>query len=176
MSEDRGVDTNSYTLPHCTAHYTVTSRYVERRGHGPHGPIIPPQVPRYCTRASAFDENALEAFARIDATFHDELSDLDLAVDIIPRMSLKDEFTLWPESVAADGPVPLGRLLPASFDEWGSPIRPRIVLFRKPIEERCEDEVEMQSLLHAILSKLVAYYLNVEPQIIDANYDKGPQV
>lgn len=34
----------------------------------------------------------------------------------------------------------------------------------------------MQSLLHAILSKLVAYYLNVEPQIIDANYDKGPQV
>ena len=94
MSEDRGVDTNSYTLPHCTAHYTVTSRYVERRGHGPRGPIIPPQVPRYCTRASAFDENALEAFARIDATFHDELSDLDLAVDIIPRMSLKDELSL----------------------------------------------------------------------------------
>lgn len=153
----------------------MTSRRAARHGRGPRGPIIPPQVPRYCTRAAAFDENALEAFARIDATFHDELSDLDLAVDIVPRMQLK-EGAMWPESVAADGPVPLGRVLPASFDAHGTPIRPRIMLFRKPIEERCDDELHMQQLLHAILSKLVAYHLNVEPQLIDPNYDNGPQV
>ena len=164
------------TGPNYLPRRPLTSRRADRRGRGPRGPIIPPQVPRYCTRASAFDENALEAFARIDATFHDELGDLDLAVEMVPRMRLKAGATLWPDSVAADGPIPLGRVLPASFDKWGTPIRPRIVLFRKPIEERCEDEMQMQRLLHAILSKLVAYHLNVEPQLIDPHYDEGPQV
>lgn len=152
-----------------------TSRRVERRGRGPRGLILPPDVPRYCSRGTAFDEHALEAFARIDTTFHDELTGLDLAVDMVPRMRLR-EGAEWPDSVAADGIIALGRVLPASYSADGTPIRPRIVLFRKPIEERCADEVEMQQLLAAILTKLVAYYLNVEPEIINPFYKDGPEV
>ncbi|WQD13642.1 MAG: hypothetical protein U1U88_001965 [Lawsonella clevelandensis] len=34
--------------------------------------------------------------------------DSDLAVDMVPRMRLKAGATLWPDSVAADGPIPPG--------------------------------------------------------------------
>ncbi|MFY9190057.1 MAG: metallopeptidase family protein [Lawsonella sp.] len=152
-----------------------TSRQVERRGRGPRGLILPPHVPRYASRSTAFDEHALEAFARIDTTFHDELTSLDLAVDMVPRMRLR-EGAEWPDSVAADGIIALGRFISTSYTSDGTPIRPRIVLFRKPIEERCADETEMQQLLQAILTKLVAYYLNVEPELINPFYGDGPQV
>lgn len=152
-----------------------TSRQVDRRGRGPRGLILPPHVPRYASRSTAFDEHALEAFARIDSTFHDELTDLDLAVDMVPRMRLR-EGANWPDSVAADGIIALGRLVPASYDADGMPVRPRIVLFRKPIEARCSDEYEMQRLLQSILTKLVAYYLNVEPELINPMYHEGPEV
>lgn len=152
-----------------------TTRQAERRGRGPRGLILPPHVPRYASRSTAFDEHALEAFARIDSTFHDELTGLDLAVDMVPRMRLR-KGAEWPESVAADGIIALGRVVPASYDADGTPIRPRIVLFRKPIEERCANEHEMQRLLQTILTKLVAYYLNVEPELINPLYREGPEV
>lgn len=152
-----------------------TTRQAERRGQGPRGLILPPHVPRYASRSTAFDEHALEAFARIDSTFHDELTGLDLAVDMVPRMRLR-KGAEWPESVAADGIIALGRVVPASYDADGTPIRPRIVLFRKPIEERCANEHEMQHLLQTILTKLVAYYLNVEPELINPLYREGPEV
>ena len=78
--------------------------------------------------------------------------------------------------MAADGIIALGRFISTSYTSDGTPIRPRIVLFRKPIEERCADETEMQQLLQAILTKLVAYYLNVEPELINPFYGDGPQV
>lgn len=148
---------------------TTTSRSVERRGRGPRGPIFPPTLPRYSSRGSKFDEATLEAFARIDVVFHEQLEGIDLAVDMVPRMRLRPGAS-WPESVVADGEVPLARVLPPSYDDKGNPVRPRIIVFRKPIEHRCRTEKELQQLLYTILVTLVAYYLNVEPSIIDPQW------
>ena len=49
--------------------------------------------------------------------------------------------------------------------------RARIVLFRKPIERRAKDSVELGELLHEILVAQVAVYLDVEPSAIDPTID-----
>jgi hypothetical protein len=41
------------------------------------------------------------------------------------------------------------------------------VLFRKPIERRVKDTLDLADLLHEILVAQVAIYLGVEPKVID---------
>jgi hypothetical protein len=41
------------------------------------------------------------------------------------------------------------------------------VLFRKPIERRAKDSVDLTDLLHEILVAQIATYLGVDPSIID---------
>ena len=48
-----------------------------------------------------------------------------------------------------------------------TPTRARIVLFRKPIERRAKDTLDLAELLHDILVAQVATYLGVEPSVID---------
>jgi hypothetical protein len=45
------------------------------------------------------------------------------------------------------------------------------VLFRKPIERRAKDTVELAELLHEILVAQVATYLDVDPTVIDPMID-----
>src|SRR5699024_12152694 len=96
----------------------VTTRRAERRGHAPSGPILPPSVPRWRSRAAEFDAAALEAFAEIDQHWHSHIIHLDLAVDMVSRMRLRTGET-WPEEVVADGEGPLARLVPAGVDRCG---------------------------------------------------------
>ncbi|MGB8790349.1 MAG: metallopeptidase family protein, partial [Mycobacterium sp.] len=49
--------------------------------------------------------------------------------------------------------------------------RARVVLFRKPIERRAKDTIELAELLHEILVAQVATYLDVEPSVIDPTID-----
>lgn len=116
----------------------------------------------------------LEAYEPIERRWNDRLSALDVAVDEIPRISLKDPDTMqWPPEVVADGPIALARLIPAGVDVRGNTTRARIVLFRKPIERRAKDTVELGDLLHEILVAQVATYLGVEPSVIDPTIDDG---
>jgi len=67
------------------------------------------------------------------------------------RIAAKDpESVQWPPEVIADGPIALARLIPAGVDVRGNATRARIVLFRKPIERRAKDTVELGELLHEI--------------------------
>ena len=110
----------------------------------------------------------LEAYEPIERRVHDRVSDLDVAVDEIPRIAAKDPDSVqWPPEVVADGPIALARLMPAGVDVRGNATRARIVLFRKPIERRAKDTVELGELLHEILVAQVAVYLDVEPSAID---------
>ena len=100
------------------------------------------------------------------------MAELDVAVDEIPRIAAKDpESVQWPPEVIADGPIALARLIAAGVDVRGNSTRPRIVLFRKPIERRAKDTVELAELLHEILVAQVAIYLDVEPTVIDPTLD-----
>ena len=145
----------------------VTSRGAARRGHGPRGPVLPPEVPRWRSRSQEFDDIALEAFAGIDQLWHSHLTHLDLAVDTVPRMRLR-EGESWPEEVVADGMVPLARLVPAGVDRSGHPTRARLVLFRRPLERRSPDPEELLDVLHAVLVELVALHLEISPEAVEA--------
>ena len=79
------------------------SRRIERRGRGPRGPLLPPEVPRWRSRTEAFDQAVLDAYAPIEARWHDQLAHLDIAVDTVSLMHLHPG-ALLPDEVAADGP------------------------------------------------------------------------
>lgn len=114
----------------------------------------------------------LEAYEPIEQRWKQRLTALDVAVDEIPRIAAKDPDSVqWPPEVVADGPIPLARLIPAGVDVRGNPTRARILLFRKPIEQRANDSTELGDLLHEILVAQVATYLDVEPSVIDPTID-----
>ncbi|MEZ0362074.1 metallopeptidase family protein [Mycobacterium sp. pUA109] len=136
------------------------------------GPLLPPTVPGWRSRAERFDMAVLEAYEPIERRWQQRLAALDIAVDEIPRIAAKDPDSVqWPPEVVADGPIPLARLIPAGVDVRGNPTRARIVLFRKPIEHRANDSVDLAELLHEILVAQVATYLDVEPSVIDPTID-----
>ncbi len=136
------------------------------------GPLLPPTVPGWRSRAERFDMAVLEAYESIERRWQDRVAELDIAVDEIPRISAKDpESVQWPPEVIADGPIALARLIPAGVDVRGNATRARIVLFRKPIERRAKDTIELDELLHEILVAQVAIYLDVEPSVIDPTID-----
>jgi hypothetical protein len=114
----------------------------------------------------------LEAYEPIERRWRDRLAELDVAVDEIPRIAPRDPDSVqWPPEVVADGPIALARLIPAGVDVRGDPTRARIVLFRKPVERRAKDTVDLTDLLHEILVAQVATYLGVEPSVIDPSMD-----
>lgn len=142
-----------------------------RRGNGQiKGPLFPQAVPRFRTRRELFDAAVLEAYAPLQERFAAQLMQLDIAVDTVPRMRLSGDIASLPDEVTADGPVPLGRVIPAGTDALGRPTRARIVLFRMPIEQRVTSAQERQELLHNILVSLLATYLNVTPEQIDPDF------
>src|SRR5699024_7484166 len=113
----------------------------ERRGHGPRGPILPPEVPRWRSRAAEFDAAALEAFAEIDQHWHSQLIHLDLAVDMVPRMRLRTG-AAWPEEVVAGGEGPHAR--------------------------RAPDPDDLRDLVYTVLIELVAQHLEISPDEVEA--------
>jgi hypothetical protein len=148
------------------------SRLVSRRGREMRGPLLPPTVPGWRSRAERFDMAVLEAYEPIERRWQERLSGLDVAVDEIPRISAKDPDSVqWPTEVVADGPIALARLISAGIDTRGSATRARVVLFRKPIERRAKDTIELAELLHEILVAQVATYLDVDPTVIDPTID-----
>ena len=136
------------------------------------GPLLPPTVPGWRSRAERFDMAVLEVYEPIERRWQDRLTTLDVAVDEIPRLSPRDpEGVQWPPEVVADGPIALARLIPAGVDVRGNATRARILLFRKPIERRAKDIAELAELLHEVLVAQVATYLGVEPSVIDPTID-----
>jgi predicted Zn-dependent protease with MMP-like domain len=149
-----------------------SAQRTSRRGRDMRGPLLPPTVPGWRSRAERFDMAVLEAYEPIERHWHDRLGELDVAVDEIPRIAAKDPDSVqWPPEVVADGPIALARLIAAGVDIRGNSTRARIVLFRKPIERRAKDTVELGELLHEILVAQVAIYLDVEPSVIDPTID-----
>ncbi|ALC05203.1 hypothetical protein CDES_03755 [Corynebacterium deserti GIMN1.010] len=131
---------------------------------------MPTSVPRYASRRKAFDRAVLEAYAPLYGMYQRELANLDIAVDTIPRMRLSADMSILPDEITADGPVPLGRVIPPAIDTKGNPTRARIVIFRMPIEQRVTNATERHEILTNVLTSLVANYLNIDPRDIDPSF------
>ncbi|MDO4761587.1 MAG: metallopeptidase family protein [Corynebacterium sp.] len=143
-----------------------------RHGRGVRGLLLPTEVPRYRTRRELFDAAVLEAYSPLQEAYGQQLAHLDLAVDTIPRMRLHSEFHSFPDEIVADGPIPLGRVIPAGVDARGRATRARIVIFRMPIEQRAANAEQRQEILENILIQLVAEYLNIRPEDIDPSFNR----
>lgn len=120
-------------------------------------------------RAQRFDAMVLEALEPIEQRWGDDLTELDLAVDMVPEIVYTDpEAAVWGPEFVEDLGVPLAQLVPPGVDRRGMPTRARIVLYRRPLEARSRDGIDLVDLLHEVLIEQVASYLGVEPDSLDA--------
>ena len=107
----------------------------------------------------------LEAVARLEPRWETELSDVEFAVQEVPDV----------DAVGAAGEegVPLARIVrgsPDTSDPENPATGPRIVLFRRPLLARAEDEDELSELVFDVVVEEFAEILGVDPEIIDPGY------
>jgi predicted Zn-dependent protease with MMP-like domain len=134
----------------------------DRHGRGLRGRLVPPGVPLYRSRAEQFDDLVLEAVARLEPRWESELSDVEFAVQEVPDL----------DTIGDEG-VPLARIVRGSSDS-SDPANPatatRIVLFRRPLLARAEDEDELSELVFDVVVEEFAEILGVDPETIDPGY------
>jgi predicted Zn-dependent protease with MMP-like domain len=141
----------------------VRPRRRDRRGRGLRGRLVPPGVPLYRSRAQQFDDIVLEAVARLEPRWEAELSGVEFAVQEVPDA----------DTIGEDEGVPLARIMRGSPDtsDPGNPATgPRIVLFRRPLMARAEDEDELSELIFDVVVEELAEILGVDPDVIDPGY------
>lgn len=128
---------------------------------------MPPDVPLYRSRAEQFDELVLDAVARLEPRWASELAAVEFIVEEVPD---HDELT---EDTFA---IPLARIIPGSTDST-NPARParatKIVLYRRPLLARADDEDELISLVFDVVVEEFAQVLGLEPDTIDPGYGEG---
>ena len=151
---------------------TRPRRRRDRRGRGVRGLLFPATLPASRSRSERFDAIVLEALEPIDERWHEELEQLDVAIDEVPEITDCDPATVnWGNDVVEDGKIPLSRLVHVGVDRAGLPTRARIVLYRRPLETRAQDSGDLSDLVHEVLVEQIASYLGVDPDTIDGPTD-----
>jgi predicted Zn-dependent protease with MMP-like domain len=128
----------------------------DRHGRGLRGRLVPPAVPLYRSRAEQFDDLVLDAVGRLEPRWEAELSGVEFAVQEVP-----DDEELSEDAIA----VPLARTAPGSL---GTPTR--IVLYRRPLMARAEDDEELAELIFGVVVEEIADLLGIDPEEIDPGY------
>jgi predicted Zn-dependent protease with MMP-like domain len=122
------------------------------------GPGILPQqpgVPELPTSRERFDELVLTVVTGIDRRWSDRLGLVEYAVEDAPR--IPDD---WDSSN-----VPLSSLVRGS---GSTPTR--LVLFRRPIEHRCESRADLEAMVLTVLVEQVAELLGIDAGDVDPRY------
>jgi predicted Zn-dependent protease with MMP-like domain len=131
----------------------------DRHGRGLRGPLLPPDVPAWRSRADRFDDLVLDALERLESRWRRELDGVELAVEDVPP----SDPAPWEH-----GDVPLGRFFPAE-----GALPPRIVVYRRPVETRAPDPRDLPPLVHEVVVEQVAHLLGLTPEQIDPRYEGG---
>lgn len=122
------------------------------------GPLTPRGVPRRRTSRAVFDDIALGMVERVERRWADELGLIEFAVEETPLVP--DDWT--------EEPVPLASLVRGSGAE-----PTRLVLFRRPIELRCETRSDLAALVLTVLAEELSVLLGRPPEEVDPGYDPG---
>lgn len=122
------------------------------------GPGIVPQrpgVPERPTARERFDRLVLDIVTEVDERWQQRLGLVEYAVEDTPL--LPDD---WGEQT-----VPLSSLI------RGTGADPtRLVLFRRPIEHRCDSRSELEAMVLTIVVEQVAELLGLAPEDVDPRY------
>jgi hypothetical protein len=109
----------------------------------------------------------LDAVTRLEGRWEAELAGVEFAVQEVPEA---DELT--DDSV----PLPLARTVPGS-PESSDPARPatpaRIIVYRRPLLARAENDGELSDLVFDIVVEEFADFLGLEPESVDPGYRGG---
>jgi predicted Zn-dependent protease with MMP-like domain len=134
------------------------SRMRDRRGRGMRGPAITPSQPgrpELPTSGERFDELVLDTVRDIDTRWQDRLGLVEYAVEDTPQ--LPDDWT--------GETVPL-----ASLVRGHGAVATRLVVFRRPIEHRCETRADLEAMVLTVLVEQVAELLGIDPEDVDPRY------
>lgn len=120
------------------------------------GPFAPRGVPANQTSAERFDDIALRVLRAVVLRWADRLGDVELAVEEVPVIPAG-----WSEAT-----VPL-----ASYVDRTATSRPRLVLFRRPLEHRAETLLDLESLLLTVIVEQVAEVLGIPAEEVHPGYE-----
>lgn len=125
------------------------------------GPAVLPSVPgrpELRTPRERFDDLALGIVTEIDRRWQDRLGLVEYAVEDTPQ--IPDDWST--------GTVPLSSLV------RGSGATPtRLVLFRRPIERRCESRADLEAMVLTVVVEQVAELLGMDAEDVDPRYEGG---
>ncbi|MDD9206849.1 metallopeptidase family protein [Georgenia sp. 10Sc9-8] len=127
----------------------------DRRGRGLRGPLVPPTLPAWRTRAERFDEMVVRVAEHLEHRFARELHEVEFAVEEVPP----SEPSPWERDAVA-----LGRYFPA---DGAAGLRGRIVVYRRPIVARCETPGELAEMVREVVVEQVAGMLGRDPRDVD---------
>ncbi|MEE6274641.1 metallopeptidase family protein [Georgenia sp. MJ206] len=139
-----------------------SARRRDRRGRGPRGPLIPPTLPGWRTRAETFDDVVLGVVDRLERRWSAALDAVEFAVEDVPP----SDPSPW-----EDDAVALGRYFPA---DSAAGLRHRVVIYRRPVQSRCEDRAELRAMVRDVVVEQVAQVLDREPDEVDPEYGLEP--
>lgn len=129
----------------------------DRHGRGLRAPLVPAAAPGWRSRRAAFDEAVVAVVERLHSRWADSWGRIDFAVEDVPPSAP----ARW-----EDG-VPLGRLFPA---DAGQPTR--IVVYRRPIEQRAPDAAAAGALARDVVIENLAHLWGREPHEVDPDYGR----
>lgn len=121
------------------------------------GPAVMPRRPGRAerpTRRERFDALVLEVVTDIDERWSSRLGLVEYAVEDTP---------LVPDDWA--GTVPLASLVRGTGTR-----ATRLVLFRRPIEHRCETRADLEALVLTLVVEQVAELLGIDAEDVDPRY------
>jgi predicted Zn-dependent protease with MMP-like domain len=123
------------------------------------GPGVLPETPgrpALRTARERFDDLVLGVVTEIDARWQDRLGLVEYAVEDTPQI---------PDDWSA-ATVPLSSLVRGS---GSTPTR--LVLFRRPIERRCETRSDLEAMVLTVVVEQVAELLGIDAEQVDPRYE-----
>jgi predicted Zn-dependent protease with MMP-like domain len=139
----------------------------DRHGRGVRGRLVPPGVPLYRTRSQQFDDMVLDAVARLEGRWEAELAGVEFAVQEVPEAE---------ELIDDSVPLPLARTIPGT-PVSADPDRPatpaRIVVYRRPLMARSDNDAELSDLVFDVVIEEFAAFLGLDPDSVDPGYRGG---
>ncbi len=133
--------------------------------------VVPPSLPLSRTRSQQFDDRVLDAVEHLEQRWAKELDGVEFAVEEVPAVEDNTTATgAYDEEILEDGSVPLARLIPGHRAD-GQSYPPRIVLYRRPLEARAVDQLDLDDLVHDVVIEQVANLLGMHPDDVDPPAD-----
>jgi predicted Zn-dependent protease with MMP-like domain len=109
----------------------------------------------------------LDAVARLEPRWESELAGVEFAVQEVPEAD---------ELVDDSVPLPLARTVPGTPNS-GDPAQPatpaRIVVYRRPLMARSENDAELSDLVFDVVVEEFADFLGLDPDSVDPGYRGG---